>query len=329
MPLYRARSPFWTLSGSIPVAWLGAIGLLGAGCSRGVTPSRGAASDNAPATHPYDVQRPLDTPVAFSDPRITTVNGLAFARDGRTLYTSNWVPDRDSTGRRRLRIFEWRFSDGVWTGPVPASFSSTYTDYQPVFAPNGARLYFQSTRPRPGAAAEVLQNLWFVDRVGDAWSDPRFATDLNTDAREGYVAPLRDGTVYFNSDRPGGRGLQDFYRSQVLPDDRFAPPVRVAELNTVHSENDLTVDPLGRFVIFNRYVEATREIDLYIAFASGDAWGTPRLLDNVNALGWELTPALSPNGRYLFFTRDAAIYQVDVAALLYDDEPVRGRRRRS
>jgi hypothetical protein len=329
MPLSRERTRFLKLSRSIPVAWLSAIGLFGVGCSRGVTPTPGAASDGAPAPHPYDVQRPLDRPVAFSDPRITTVNGLAFAPDGRTLYTSNWVADRDSTGRRRLRIFEWRFADGAWTGPAPASFSSTFTDYQPVMAPDGARLYFQSTRPRPGASAEVLQNLWFVERVGAGWSTPRFATDLNTDAREGYVAPLRDGTVYFNSDRPGGLGLQDFYRSQVLPNDRFAAPVRVAELNTVNSENDLTVDPLGRFVIFNRFVEATREIDLYIAFASGNAWGTPRLLDNVNALGWELTPALAPNGRYLFFTRDAAIYQVDVAALLYDDEPVRGRRRRS
>ena len=195
-------------------------------------------------------------------------------------------------------------------------------------APGGSRLYFQSTRPVAPGAGEVLQNLWFVDREGGSWSAPRAATALNTPAREGYVAPLTDGTLYFNSDRPGGRGLQDFYRTRALGGDAFAAPVPVAELNTEHSENDLVVDPAGRFVIFNRYVEATREIDLFIAFATGQGWGPPRPLDGVNAVGWELTPSISPNGRYFFFTRRTTIYQIDLAALLYTDDPVPGRRRR-
>ena len=278
--------------------------------------------------HPYDIDGPIDQPVRFASGQVTTVNGLAFTPDGRTLYTANWVADRDSTGRRRLRIFEWRNSDGRWQGPAPASFSSPYTDYQPVMAPGGSRLYFQSTRPVSPGSGEVLQNLWFVDREGDSWSSPRPATVLNTPAREGYAAPLADGTLYFNSDRPGGRGLQDFYRARALGGDAFATPVPVTELNTEHSENDLVVDPAGRFVIFNRYVEATREIDLYIAFATPQGWGPQRPLDGVNALGWELTPSISPNGRYFFFTREANIHQIDLAAILYTDEPVPGRRRR-
>ena len=283
----------------------------------------------APDRHPYDVDQPIDQAVPFGGGQVTTVNGIAFTPDGRTLYTANWVADLDSTGRQRLRIFEWRHRDGRWQGPELASFSSPYTDYQPVMAPGGARLYFQSTRPVSPGTGEVLQNLWFVDRQGDSWSSPRPATALNTPAREGYVAPLADGTLYFNSDRPGSRGLQDFYRTRALGGDAFAAPVPVAELNTEHSENDLVVDPAGRFVIFNRYVEATREIDLYIAFATAQGWGPARPLDGVNAAGWELTPSLSPNGRYFFFTRQSNIYQIDLAALLYTDDPVPGRRRRS
>jgi len=290
-----------------------------------------AHNENRPAVpdrHPYDIDQPVDQPVPFASGQIRTVNGIAFTPDGRTLYTANWVADLDSTGRRRLRIFEWRHRDGAWHGPEPASFSSRYTDYQPVMAPGGSRLYFQSTRPVSSGTGEVMQNLWFVDRDGDTWSSATAATALNTPAREGYAAPLMDGTLYFNSDRPGSRGLQDFYRSRALGGDAFAPPMPVAELNTEHSENDLVVDPAGRFVIFNRYGEATREIDLYIAFATGQGWGAARPLDGVNALGWELTPSISPNGRYFFFTRQSNIYQIDLAALLYTDDPVPGRRRR-
>lgn len=288
--------------------------------------STGSRTDDS---HPYDVDHRIDQPAPFAGGRIRTVNGIAFTPDGRTLFTADWAADRDSSGRQRLRIFEWRFRDGEWRGPTPASFSSAYTDYQPVMAPGGGRLYFQSTRPEPGRAAEVLQNIWYVDREGDGWSSPRFASDLNTAAREGYVAPLAEGTIYFNSDRPGGRGLQDFYRSRAGGDGAFAPPVAVAALNTEHSENDLFVDAGGRFVIFNRYVESTRDIDLYIAFAQGAGWGPARPLDGVNAAGWELTPSISPNGRYFFFTRRAEIFQVDVAALLYETDPVSGRRRQA
>jgi hypothetical protein len=297
-------------------------------CSRGAV-NAGNAAHGGEVAHPYDLTSGTDVPVAFGDARVTTVNGLAFTPNGRTLYTANWVADRDSTGRQRLRIFEWVFRDGAWQGPTPASFSSAFTDYQPVMAPGGARLYFQSTRPLPGSSAEVLQNIWYVDREGDAWSSPRFAADLNTPAREGYVAALASGAIYFNSDRPGTRGLQDFYRSRALDGGRFEAPTPVLELNTMHSENDLVVDPLGRFVIFNRYVEATKDIDLYIAFPSGPGWAMPRPLDGVNGPGWELTPSISPNGRYFFFTRGMKIFQVDLDTLLYNDEPVRGRRRRA
>ncbi|MBC7896237.1 MAG: PD40 domain-containing protein [Cytophagaceae bacterium] len=276
---------------------------------------------------PYAVDPPLDRPTIFADSTVTTVNGIAFAHDARTIYVSRWVPDRDSTGRQRLRIFEHRYVNGGWSQPTPAPFSSAFTDYQPVMSPDGARLYFQSTRPLAPGTGEVLQNLWFVERRGDGWGPARPIDELNTGSREGYAAPLIDGTLYFNSDRPGGRGLQDFYRARWEAG-RYSPPVPVRELNTPDSENDLVVDPRGRFVIFNRYIEATRGIDLYVAFRDGDDWGTPRKLDAVNGPEWELTPSISPDGRYFFYTVNTVIHQVDLAALFYEDEPVPGRLRR-
>ena len=291
----------------------------------------GCATTTRPVRVPYAIEGPLDRPVPFAGGRITTINGIAFDESGASLFVAVWQPDLDPRGRRRLRIQEWRHDGRDWTGPFIPSFSSRDTDYQPVYSPDRRRLYFQSTRPVPGDTVEVLQNLWFVDRSGAGWSEPRFIAELNTAAREGYVAPLADGTLYFNSDRPGGRGLQDFYRARRVAG-QLLPPEPVTELNTADSENDLFVDPGGRFLIFNRFIESTRSVDLYVSFPAGSGWGSPRPLDNLNdttAAAWELTPSVSPDGRYFFYTVDGTIMQLELGALIYEDElPGVGRRRR-
>ena len=287
------------------------------------------ALNGSSARAPYWTDTRLDRPVVFASGRITTTNGIAFDHDGRSLFVAVWQSDRDERGQRRLRIQEWRHDGRDWTGPFPASFTSRFTDYQPVFSPDRQRLYFQSTRPVPGDSVEVLQNLWFVERTGAGWSEPRFIAELNTAAREGYAAPVSDGTLYFNSDRPGGLGRQDFYRARLV-DGRFSEPVPVQDLNTTDSENDLFVDARERFMIFNRFIEANRSVDLYITFRTSAGWGPARPLDNVNDSTpnvWELTPSVSPDGRYFFYTVRDTIRQVDLAALIYEDE-LRGVGRR-
>jgi len=43
----------------------------------------------------------------------------------------------------------------------------------------------------------------------------------------------------------------------------------------------------------------------------------------------ELTPSVSPDGRYFLFTRGGVIQRIELAALIYPDEvPGLGRRRR-
>jgi Tol biopolymer transport system component len=198
---------------------------------------------------------------------------------------------------------------------LPATFSSAFTDYQPVMSPDGKRLYFQSTRPKPGTTEEVLQDIWYVARVGSDWGAPRYMDRLNTAAREGYVAPLRDGSLYFNSDRPGGRGSQDFYFAR-RNGDSFDQPIPVTALNTPDSENDLFVDPDGRYVIFNRYVDSTRSVDLFLSHRVGNGWSAPKAIALVNGPDRELTPSVSPDGRYFFYTVRNRIMQVDLARIL-------------
>ena len=73
-----------------------------------------------------------------------------------------------------------------------------------------------------------------------AWSAPTNLTVLNTAFNEGGPAISKDGlSLYFQSDRPGGRGLADLYVSErESVEDSWGPPQNLgAVLNTAFNDN--------------------------------------------------------------------------------------------
>ncbi|MGH9384350.1 MAG: TolB family protein [Vicinamibacterales bacterium] len=269
---------------------------------------------------PYGTDTIISSPRPYAESVLTTVNGIAFAPGGRTLYVSRWVDGLDYRGRRRTRIFAHHFVDGQWSAAEPVSFSREFTDYQPVLSPDGSRLFFTSTRPLPGTDTETRQNIWYVDGTGGMWGPPQIVENLATPGWDGYAVPTRRGRLYFVSDRPGGRGAVDIWVADTTADGRYGEPVNVTALNSEHSDSDIFVDPEERYVIFHRSVEATRTVEFWIAFGAAGDWRAPRLLEEVNGPGWELSPTVPPDGRYLFFNRDSVILQVDFCALIRTQE---------
>lgn len=72
---------------------------------------------------------------------------------------------------------------------------------------------------------------------------------------------------------------------------------------------------------YNRYLDATEEIALYISFRKGNEWKTPRKLDNINSdNAWELTPFPTPDGKYFLFELNNNIMKNDLAFLIYNEE---------
>lgn len=284
----------------------------------GVVP--GSAVDSQSPAPPYATNVAITQPRPYEDHLVTTVNGLAFAPDGRVLYVSRRVDELDDRGGQRSRIFAHHFSEGKWSAPKSLPFSLQFTDYQPVLDADGSRLFFTSTRPLPGRDAETRQNIWYVDRHEGEWGTPQLVSNLATSGWDGYAVPTRRGRLYFVSDRPGGRGAVDIWVAETVADGQYGEPINVSALNSEHSDSDIFVDPDERFIILHRWVEATRTIDFWIAFGTQEEWHAPRLLSEVNGPGWELSPTVSPDGRYFFFNRDGTIHQIDFCALVRAQE---------
>jgi len=260
--------------------------------------------------------RPGTTPQRFAPGLVSTDKqelNAVFTPDGAEFYFAV------NRGPMTWAIMTLRREDERWTGPAVASFSGTYSDVDLFITADGRRLYFCSNRPAGGTGdPEAEFDIWVVEREGRDWSAPRrLAAPVNSDASEFYPSLTREGVLYFQSMRPGGEG-PDLYRAQPVGDEFTAVERLGTPVNSAGFESDPYIAPDESFLVFSRVdPEGRTRGDLFVARRDADgAWSTPEKLGaGVNTDGHENCPMLSPDGRYLFFTRDGDIYWVDARVL--------------
>jgi Tol biopolymer transport system component len=253
---------------------------------------------------------------AINGDSIRTQNGISLSADYTTLYLSLPIEEKDGRDRPRVRIYQRKWNGRAYGAPELVSFNSNYTDYHPVMAPDGQRIYFNSTRPKPGNTEELgTVDIWYVEKEDDHWSPARYLPILNTSGEDSYPAVDESGRLFFNSDRGAGDGAMDLWMA-APNENAFKAPRIVNELNTSDSENDLTISPDGQTLIFNRYTAEFRSMDLYQSKWDGGRWSEPILLEKINEPNiWELTPTIGPKGRLFLYERNGVIRAMELAEI--------------
>ena len=165
--------------------------------------------------HAYASTKPIREPDVFAAGVISTGDfdsHPAFMPDGKTLYFVRSTPNFNL-----WTILVSRFERGKWSEPEVAPFSGQYSDADPFITPDSKRLYFISSRPVTGKKMQDL-DIWFVEQTEkDTWSEPKnLGAPVNSDGAEWYPTMTKDGTLYFGSDRAGGKGRTDIYRSRLV-----------------------------------------------------------------------------------------------------------------
>jgi hypothetical protein len=95
--------------------------------------------------------------------------------------------------------------DGEWTTPEIAPFSGGIDamDVEPFITYDGKKFFFMSTRPEDGQEAKagwIYQNIWVMDKMESAWSEPRkMKAPINSDAGEYYPNINQEGNNVFHS----------------------------------------------------------------------------------------------------------------------------------
>jgi len=285
--------------------WATALAILGlAGAWR----AAGGSATLPPAPGP--------TPSLFAEGVVSTPDdefGAAFTPDAKTVYFTKRTPTTNTAPLSFICVARMR--DGRWQPPKIAPFSGERNDTGAALSPDGTRLYFASDRPMPGAAASRQDlNIWVVERSGDGWSSPRpLGPTVNTEADELGPSLAADGTLYFASSRPGGRGGLDLWRARAAGRD-FGPAENLGEANSPGPDGAPAIAPDQSVLVFASAgrADALRgrghlypRSDLYVCVRHGDGFAAPRhLAPPINTESSESNPSFSPDGRSFYFSSD-------------------------
>lgn len=251
-----------------------------------------AQTPRAPdALTPQPAEAPLATPYDELN--------AAFTPDGRTVYFTRKIADRFG-----VILMAHRRGSG-WSVPEVAPFSGQFADFDPFVAPDGQRLYWISNRPVDGVPKTDF-DIWMVERSGAGWGAPiHLDAPVNGPDGEFYPTVAANGNLYFSSNRAGGKGRGDIYRSPWV-NGHFAAPVSLGDtVNSPGFDGDPFIAPDESYLVFTGWgrPEGDPAGDLYVTTMAGGSWSAPRPLGHgVNSTAQEYAPIVSPDGRWLYFS---------------------------
>lgn len=250
-----------------------------------------------------------------SFPTGTPDGTLIFARHGPTLS-------------RQTLMIATPDGEGGWGDPAVMALSGSHRDRSPAVLPDGSGIVFASDRPTGTDDEFEGYRLWFALRLDTGeWSEPapvEFEGGWPHDARQ--PALTADGTLYFSSDAPGGRGEGDIYVAVPNPTapGRWRAPRNLDEpINGPGDEHGAFVAPDGSYLLLtssgDRPDRGPGGDDLYLSRRTDDGWSTPGPLDlPINTFANEYGAWISPDGAYLYFSSDryghANIFRVQSGA---------------
>jgi hypothetical protein len=273
---------------------------------------------------------PRSTPVRFAPGIVSTsaieING-AFRSDFREFFFARQVDGLFTLFRSTLNGTRW--SDPRPLSVFPGGAPGVAVDM--AYSPSGRELYFLG-RFKPGLPPlEAPLDIWVIRREEAGWTTAEIVgPPVSTDASESYPTTVADGSLYFSSDRAGGHGRGDLYRARRRSDGSFETPVNIGSPpNSSDSEGDNFASPDEQFLIFTSHRAGSfGRADLYVSFRTPDSrWGPAiNLGPAINTADTEFCPMVTPDGRYLLFSRrygggtwqtatDADVFWVDIAVV--------------
>ena len=257
----------------------------------------------AAQTAPYDSAKPLQHATLFAPGIISTgdyESHPTFTPDGHEVYFLKLAPNFS-----RWSIFVSRYENGSWSQPEVAPFSGQYQDADPYITADGKHFYFISDRPiEVGGERQSHHDIWVMDKTDSGWSAPRhLPAPVNSDGDEFYPIALKNGTLYFGSQRKEANGVSDIYRAVPEKDGSYTVENLDAPVNTGAGEYEafVTEDERLMLLAITRRPDSLGDIDLYVSHKQPNGkWSEPvNLGPEINSPARELSPKLTPDAKYL------------------------------
>jgi hypothetical protein len=187
---------------------------------------------------------------------------------------------------------------GAWSPATElAPVNSAALDGCPIASRDGLRLYIASTRDGGFGGIDI----WVAERASrdDPWRQPvNLGPQINTEHNEFCPSPGRGGRFMFVSNRPGGCGGADIYRTRFLEDQGWLAPENLGCM--INSAADEAGPVRVRHAL---YFSSTRtgNSDIYVSPTSGRSIGPPAPVAGLNTPSEDARPYVRRDGLEIVF----------------------------
>lgn len=162
--------------------------------------------------------------------------------------------------------------------------NTKYHEGTVAIAPDGKRMYFDRNDYFKGGLDKSDEgvnqiNMYTAEKVGGSWVNIASVPFNDDNYSTGHPAISPDGkTLYFSSDKPGGKGGSDIYMVSVGANGSFGTPQAVSSVNTTGTEVFPFVAPDGTLYFSSDGHLGMGGLDAFSAFAKAGSFSTPENL---------------------------------------------------
>jgi hypothetical protein len=204
--------------------------------------------------------------------------------DGSALFFTTKRLRKDKSNEKYVNIYNgqyyediyvsYRDRDGNWAEPVVLPFCSVRSNDASISASPDGEMVFVYQDVNGG-------DVYYSQLVDTAFGAlaPYDAPELNTEYWEPHFTMSADGLfLFFVSDRPGGLGGRDIYRTRRLPDGTWSKPSNLgAPINTKYDEDSPFIGADDKTLFFSSNGPASMGgFDIFVSQVDElDVWSAP------------------------------------------------------
>ena len=221
--------------------------------------------------------------------------GIHFSEDGKELYFT-----RKSKEHPVILYSEHTFYG--WTQPRVLEFMEDFPGTMPCTSYGGTSLIYLQT---PHETDPLSNEIVIAEKEWWGWETPQILTDTDMGKYKNSFSLARNGNLYLCGD-PDDSGQMDIYISEYR-NGQYMPPRNLGpDINTEYEEGHVFIAPDESYILFDSdRPSSLGGKDLYISYRNTNGtWTQARNLGgSINTKDADWMPYISPDGKYLFFSR--------------------------
>jgi outer membrane protein OmpA-like peptidoglycan-associated protein len=249
--------------------------------------------------HPLKIdKRSLGDTVNFLNAQFFPV----LTADNETLIFTGLTPERDEN----MYITHWTQKGWGIPEEISKNINSSNNEGTCTISADARMLVFTACN-RPDSYGGC--DLYFTRKEGKEWLPPRnMGLIVNSPNWESQPSLSADGSVlYFTSDRPGGVGKSDIWKTTLDSTGQWLTPINLGRpINTPDEENAPFIHANGHTLFYaSNGLPGMGGFDLFMSQRADTVWNEPRNLGYpINTVADQVGMYISSDGQTAYYTDD-------------------------